>query len=81
MHTPTAYGEWSVCDHNGDNHSYVTGEKMNESQQKAMDIACAGYTLVLTGAIGTGKTTTLAAIIQALKANDKRVAVTASTVN
>ena len=28
MHTPVAYGQWSVFDHNGDNHWRSSGQDM-----------------------------------------------------
>ena len=52
---------------------------MCDNKRQALDLAQGGHSFLLTGSIGTGKTTLLVEIIQGLKKAGKSVAVTAST--
>ena len=53
--------------------------KFNEKQQEALALADAGHSLLIQGAVGTGKTTIVSAIISRLKSKGLKVAVTGST--
>ena len=53
--------------------------KFNSQQIEALALADAGHSLLIQGAVGTGKTTTVTAIIAMLKAKGLKVAVTGST--
>lgn len=53
--------------------------RLNHRQEEAVGLVIAGHNVLITGAIGTGKTATISACIDALKRAGLRVAATAST--
>ena len=57
----------------------TSGLKFNERQQHAVDAACDGKNLFITGPGGTGKSATIDRIIRVLKQMGRQVAVCAST--
>ena len=53
--------------------------RLNPKQQEAVDIASTGHNLLISGAIGTGKTSTLQEIVREMQRQNKKTAVTAMT--